>query len=348
MKSIVKKSLALLLAGLILAGFAGCISPGADKPGTRPEITSVPSEAPADDPTEAPTEAPSGAPSEDYPLPEDPDAVGDCVKDAEVLLHIPFETLTQLYSAGENDDCAGFKEIDDIVNDVEAGPESFCVINGRVFLLDTLKNRIIVSDNGRISAIPTADNPERICVIGDVIYVSKSTLQPLEIAAYDMAGNELERIPLPEDVFSVFYLLEYEGDIAVLASGGALYRLTDGKWIKEAQAGLDNVKDNQYSFTIQDRETVFTSGSWNPMQYVWTDSMLYVIGFKAGEKAGSFDYAYLAYDRDGNLTGSTFVDPKSMRSCPDNPIYTAGDGTLYVMCWTQDGVYVTKPHLRAV
>ena len=90
MKSIVKKSLALLLAVLILAGFAGCISPGADKPGTEPEITSVPSEAPADDPTEAPTEAPSGAPSEDYPLPVNPDAVGDCVKDAEVLLHIPY------------------------------------------------------------------------------------------------------------------------------------------------------------------------------------------------------------------------------------------------------------------
>lgn len=346
-----KKFALIILAGMILAAFCGC-----QRPEVRPGDTS--SEAPAQAPTEAPvsTDAPTAEPAlepaEDHPLPEDPDEAGDCVKDAEVLFHMPFEVLTEIPS-GADDDRAGFKEIDDVYNDVELGPQSFAVVDGKVYLLDTLKNRIVISDNGRISTIPTSNYPERMCVIGGVIYTSLRYTGgriPMEIIPYDMEGNELERIALPEDI-AVYRLTEYEGKIAVLAYGGSLYALEDGNWAEKEKGILSRIENGTYSFEVNGGETAIRfegSRPQTPTEAIWTDSLVYlaVMGTEPGDNSGRFDYCYQVYDFDGNLVGSTYADPRSALFYPGNPMFIGDDDTLYVMCWMQDGVYITKPNLR--
>ena len=362
----------LMLSAAILAfcALAGCTAgkpePGAEAPTAAPAATEAPSAEhtagptaeptgePAAEPTAGPTETPyvkpTFAPVEEYSLPEDPDDLGDCIRDAEVLFNMPWELLPEVFSPWSDEGSAGF-----VMQSDALGPESFCVADGKVYLADTLKNRIIISDNGSISSFPTYDMPSRMCVIGGVIYTSPTLGmggRPPLIVAYDQEGNELERIYAPEEVGSVKYLFEYEGKLAMLISGGELYRLKDGEWRVVDECGVRRLNeydpDGRYVFELKGKSIVFSSEIGPNHACGWNDSAFY-IALKTVKPDGPQDiaeYTYRVYDHEGSLLGLTCVDPRFAVLAPDNPVYIADDGSLYVMCWTPEGVCITKPHLR--
>ena len=338
MKSIVKKSLALLLAGLILAGFAGCISPGADKPGTEPEITSVPSEAP--------TEASSGAPSEDYPLPENPDAVGDCVKDAEVLLHIPY---------GDEKEGVGLTG-PDAERDWYNGPESFTVADGKIYLLDTIKRRVIVSDGETTDYIDISEPLAywtQIAVIGDKLYLGDSSEEIPVLAVFDMTGNKLEDIELPDRMMEngISKLFTSNGHLAIYDNELVFYKMEDDGFSEVYDIGVDPVAEPKFTVTFGDNEIGLDTGdNTRPGVQMIRDDRIYleVLGYDPDADTESIrEVSYRVYDFSGKLLGATAVDRRELFTLSGSKMYVSPEGELYVMCCMKDGVYVTKPHLRA-
>ena len=370
MKTINKTSVSVLLAFAMLLAFAGCkshVTPAPTDPTEAPELTEAPTaepsavptevpkltEAPTAEPsaiptevpelTEAPTAEPSAIPTE-VPLPEDPEAIGDSVKDAETVVFIP---------SGDGEDHVGYAVADGVHYDVNSGPDSFAVVGETVYLADTINDRIIIYSNGRSSSIAVERGfSQLISVIDDVIYVSFTLSK--EIIAYDLSGSEKERIELPRGAEGINALTEFEGRLALLDHALHLYSYEDGSWntVAEGDIPSEQIAEPRFTFILGDRKIDFDTGeNTRPAVYRFTDSFIYlsVYGYdpKPNEE-GMYDseFSYRVYDYDGNLVGCTYLDPRYAFSKPRNPMYIASDGTLYVMSCMNDGVYITKPNLR--
>ena len=72
----------------------------------------------------------------------------------------------------------------------------------------------------------------------------------------------------------------------------------------------------------------------------------YVLTYNPDIPAPHEEMSYRVYDFNGNLLGATVVDRRNVLVYPRNAMFINSDGELYIMCCMQDGVYITKPHLR--
>ena len=313
--------------------------------------TEIPTEAPTPGPTATPIPEPTLKPIEEFPLPDDPEAIGDCIKDAEVLLYVPF---------GDDENCAGFEAGIESGDAFDHYPQSFCVVDGKVFLLDTVNRRVIVSDNGNIKIISIPDETGfgygqlgSICVIGETMYISPVEFFSDHIRAFDMEGTELQSISLPNTddmIQKVSYLTEHDGCLAFMDHSLTLWVLKDGEFVETSKCSVEKILDPEMNISQDGRSIyIFTGEYTHPGLYrLMSDrAYVYVIEYVPGTfDPPIWEMSYRVYYSDGRLAGSTLVDCRNVVGYPNVPVYIANDGTLYVMCCMKDGVYITKPHLR--
>lgn len=358
-----KKLASILLCAIMLLIFASCNrEPPKDAQGS-PEptetVTENPTEAPTEVPTESPTEAPTPEPTaaptpeptlkpiEEFPLPDDPDAIGDCIRDAEVILHLT-------YGDGENE--LGYADAGE-VDSVRRCPEAFVIKDGKVYILDSLKNRIAVWDNGELSFIRFPepehyyDYYQAMAIVDDRIYACSCEYLIDAIPVFDMSGDLLEMIPLPEKVQKqgVFKLLEENGKLIMFDHYLSCYELIGGEFVEQYVIGVEGVAEPKTTYTIGDNTVEIFTGdnSLSSGLRVFGDRVYcYVLTYNPDIPAPHEEMSYRIYDFNGDLLGATAVDRRNVLVYPRNAMFINSDGELYIMCCMQDGVYITKPHLR--
>lgn len=370
MSSIIKASLAVMLSAVIIvSSLCGCdgakVPINADAtPSASAEMemstkapvqehTALPTEAPTAEPTDTPTEAPTPEPTlkpiEEFPLPDDPEVLGDCIKDAEVLLYIPF---------GESEECAGYNHAIENEDEFDHFPQAFYISGETVYLLDSVNGRVIVSENGnkRYITIPNDNGYAQlgsICVIGETMYICPVDIYWDCIRAFDLDGNELESIPLPEQeikVPMVAYLTEHDGCLAFVDHSLTLWVLKDGEFVETSKCSVEKILDPEMNITTEDGSiSIYTGDNTHPglRRLIGDRAYVFVIEYVPGTyDPVVWEQSYRVYYSDGSLAGSTLVDCRSVVGYPRCDMLINSDGDLYIMCCMQDGVYITKPHLR--
>ncbi|MBO4562684.1 MAG: hypothetical protein J5772_03645 [Clostridia bacterium] len=370
MRGITKANIAIMLSAIIIvSSLCGCA--GAKVPinanatpsasagmeistGAPAQVhTELPTEAPTAEPTPEPTETPIPEPTlrpiEEFPLPDDPEAIGDCIKDAEVLLYIPF---------GESEDCAGYNHAIENEDEFDHFPQAFYISGETVYLLDSVNGRVIVSENGnkRYITIPNDNGYAQlgsICVIGETMYICPVEIYWDCIRAFDLDGNELESIPLPEQeikVSMVAYLTEHDGCLAFVDHSLTLWVLKDGEFVEISKCSVEKILDPEMNITTENGSISFNTGeNTHPglRRLMGDRAYVYVIEYVPGTyDPVVWEMSYRVYYSDGSLAGSTLVDYRNVVGYPNCDMFINSEGELYIMCCMQDGVYITKPHLR--
>ncbi|MBO4848628.1 MAG: hypothetical protein J5586_05700 [Clostridia bacterium] len=342
-----KRIISFALIFIMALSLAACRQPkeASVDPTDAPKPTETVTQ-PTEEPTPAPTEAPTPEPTE-APLPDDPDAIGDCFKDAEIILRIPY---------GDGEKGAGLEGPDSFGRDWYNGPESFAVEDGTVYILDTAKCRVIVWDGEGFSYIPFSDAPDcghcsEMAVADDKIYIGNTEEEESIITVYDMTGNKLGNIPMPEDAAEsgLNELFNADGRIFMSSNDLVFYELVDGEFVRAYEIDVDHAGEGRYSVVYGDLELVIESGS-NTMigvrRIIGDRVYCKVFEFDPASTAIQTETSYRVYGADGDLIGMTVVDRDSVFALPGSEMFITSDGTLYVMCLMQDGVYITRPNLR--
>ena len=342
-----KRIISFALIFIMALSLAACKQPkeASVDPTDAPKPTETVTQ-PTEEPTPAPTEAPTPEPTE-APLPDDPDAIGDCIRDAEILAYMPF---------GDGEDCAGFLPSSDDTDTVDHGPSCFYIDGGKIYLLDTVKLRVVVFENGEKSYIPLNYSElfyidlENLCVIGDTIYVCTWSLVAESIYAFDMSGNYLRSIELPEEVqehYGVSCLMNADGRLALRDHKGITWAEDEAGFTAVSGYSISKPSSPYMTITCGDLEVrLFTGENTTPGVCFITEDRV-IVTVKEYIEGRSYEVSYRAYDLNGELIGATVVDRRNVLCFPcGRPLFLDSDGTLYVMCLMQDGVYITRPNLR--
>lgn len=358
-----KKLASILLCAAMLLVFASCNrEPPKDAQGS-PEptetVTENPTEAPTEVPTESPTEAPTPEPTaaptpeptlkpiEEFPLPDDPEVLGDCIKDAEIILHLS-------YGNGENE--VGYSDAGD-VDSFQRSPEAFVIKDGKVYILDSLRNRVIVYEDGELSYIQFPepehyyDYYQAMAIVDDRIYACSCEYLINAIPVFDMTGSLLEMIPLPEKVQEqgVFKLFEENGKLIMFDNYLSCYELTSGEFVEQYVIGVEGAGGPEKTYTIGDEVIDIYTGenSMSSGLRIYRNRVYcYAYTYNPDIPAPRAEMSYRIYDFNGELLGATVVDRRNVLVYPRNAMFINSDGELYIMCCMQDGLYITKPHLR--
>lgn len=343
-----KKSFCILLCVLMLSSLAACKRDKEQETAASPAPTETVTEQPTEEPTKAPTEAPTEMPTpeptlkpvEEFPLPDDPDVIGDCIRDAEILAYLPFDDKELgLGFAGEF-------EIDVYMRK----PEAFCLKDGKVYVLDSVKNRVIVCENGGYSFITFSDADVwnyymTMAIVDDRIYVCNTEEEMDRISVYDMSGAKLESIRVPKKAYKngVSALFEMDGHLAMYDHGLVLYDYTDGEFVERYDIAVEGVGKPELNITAGDKHYWLNAGkSTMPGIIMIIDDRVYC-WVRELDIGG---YSYRVYTAEGELLGATSLDVENALGVADSPMFITPEGNVYLMCCMKDGVYITKPHLR--
>ena len=328
----------------MLLSLAACKT-SEQSPEAEPTLTEQITEAPAEEPTEKPAEAPAAeptlAPIEDHPLPEDPDAVGDCIKDAELIAFLPY---------GEDENSLGFIPSHPGYED-DTFPNAFAVNNGKVYIADCVNGRIAVCENGKVGSIRFAD-PENMgyyttmTVFENKIYVCCTQVTADDIDVYDLNGALLESIAVPTQAqdSGVFTLFVRGGSLWMYDDQLAVYELKDGRFVEVGDINVDSPGEPDPWVRFGDMKVKLDTGenSLVSINRILGDR-IYCTVF---DRTDGLEISYRVYNSAGELLGATVVDPRNVRAYPDSAMFVSEEGEVYVMCCMNDGVYITKPHLR--
>ena len=303
-------------------------------------ITESPTESPTPAPTEMPTPEPTLKPVEEFPLPDDPDVIGDCIRDAEILAYLPFDDKELgLGFAGEF-------EIDVYMRK----PEAFWIKDGKAYVLDSVKNRVIVCEKEGYSFITFSDADVwnyymTMAIVDDRIYVCNTEEEMDCISVYDMSGAKLESIRVPKKAYKngVSALFEMDGHLAMYDHGLVLYDYTDGEFVERYDIAVEGVGKPELNITAGDKHYWLNAGkSTMPGIIRIIDDRVYC-WVRELDIGG---YSYRVYTAEGELLGATSLDVENVLGYADSPMFITPEGNVYLMCCMKDGVYITEPHLR--
>ncbi|MBO4563704.1 MAG: hypothetical protein J5772_08880 [Clostridia bacterium] len=358
-----KRVISFIIVLIFISSFAACRGEHTAEAGHTEQPQAAVSEKPTEQPTQAPepttepTPEPAPLPTE-APLPEDPADYGDCIRDAEVLFFAPF---------GDGEECVGFKQGDELSDPFDGGPNSFCVSDGRIFVLDSVNKRVIVYDNGETSYILVDGlsyyDLETFTVIGDTMYFSGSEYESKRIFAFDMSGRQLESIPVPdlghdiEDILFIHALFERDGKLAFLNDELRLFVYADGEWTEECDFEVDPIIYPKTTWTFFGH-TVNVDTGVNTLPGVrWYDEnrvYVKVLGFFGSAEEGEgfksenlLDvFSFAIFDSYGRVIGCSYYDTENAKYYPEESVFVSPEGEMYLMLCEEEGVYITKPNLR--
>lgn len=331
------RAITIMLAAILLLCCVSCTPHDASTdPGSTDPAVIEPSQGAPETTDEAPPTAPSAAPIEEYPLPNDPEALGDCVKDAELIALLPI---------GEAENSISFIPSHDNYEDDE-GPNAFALSNGKVYVLDLMNGRIAVFEEGDLGFIPFSDKDTHdyytsMAIVGSSIYLVGTTAGESQVAVYDMSGERTGSIPMPEGTNGAYALYEENGVLVLLTHDLEAFRLTDGSFVKQSSfTATTPVVNGKITASFNGVNIELDAGECTALGiYRNVQDRIYCIGF--GDQA-----SYRVYGLNGELLGASTVAGSDSIYYPVSPMFVSPDGELYVMTCTNDGVYITKPHLR--
>ncbi|MBO4849001.1 MAG: hypothetical protein J5586_07615 [Clostridia bacterium] len=264
---------------------------------------------------------------------------GDALEDAEVIAFIP---------AGDGEEAIGFLE-DEFAN---AGPESFAVSSGNVYVLDSVKNRIIAYESGAARYIPLngISNPQYFAVAGESIYV----VGEIGTEIISINGKAHGEMPLPvgidfEDVFRIYST----GNMVCLLTHGLKCYKADpmvGKWSAEYDIDVEGRFEQTETVSLPGRKIVLDVGNTCLVQYLQHSDEELIVGvyeFVPELPVIETEYTVRRYDMDGRLLGCTVINNINAYSIPDTVVCVdPSTGNIYTMLCREEGVYITKPNFR--
>ncbi len=264
--------------------------------------------------------------------------LGDSLLDADVICSFRF---------GKKENEVGFKE-SDASNE---GPESFVVTSDKVYLLDSIKKRIIISDDNEIRFVDLSccRYPYHMSVSGEFIYVLDYNGD--EIMVFNECGESTNPIPFPEKIGfdSIKKILCLNGELQIQSYENDYYAY-DGAWQKVISAELKGDFEKEKSLTVDRNMIILSTGentSAELLRYADDSIFLGVNEFVPYIPVIESEYTVRKYNADGVFEGSTVIDMIPAVSIPRDCVYINDLGEVYVMQCREDGVFITKPHLRA-
>ena len=264
--------------------------------------------------------------------------LGDSLTDAELICCFPF---------GEKENEIGYKN-GDAFNE---GPESFAVNDEGIYILDSVKNRIIISNEEGLRYIDLSEccgYPYHMCVSENLIYILDYNGE--KIMTFNEYGESQKPIPFPDKIGfdSIKRILYSDGKLQIQTYKNDYY-VYDEAWLKAFNAELKGDFETEKTLTI-DENTIFISTGENTaaelLQFAGRNIYLGVNEFVPYIPVIESEYTVRKYDTDGDLEGITVIDTIPAVSLPRDCVYFNNLGEVFVMQCRYDGVYISKPHFR--
>lgn len=266
---------------------------------------------------------------------------GDSLYDAELICFIP---------AGEADDMIGYLFTDD----GNSGPESFIVENGAVYVLDSAKSRILTVENGSVSVTPlnSCKYPRLFALAQNGFYVLDYGGTQLLTAGKHNDRSEAIDLPAKVEANDVkelrstndgLMLRTYEDEVFVMDPDTQVWELSCRI---EAEGDFEEEK----TLKLADRTIGLSTGKNTSFGYLGQNGGSVFIGvheFVPYYPVIECEYTVRKLSQSGELEGCCVFDFSNVTAIPDTCCYLDDAGDLYAMTLKEDGVYITKPYLRA-
>ena len=262
----------------------------------------------------------------------------DALEDAEVLAFIP---------SGDGENTIGYYEDEE----ENMGPESFAVSDGNVYILDSVKNRIVAIEDGAARYIPVSgiEHPSKFALVGDRFYFVGSG-----ISVMDINGRILRSVSFPEKVAAndVYRVYSNGSELCMLTHDLECFKLnsSDYEWIKDYQIGVDGRFEQIETLSLPNAKVALDVGPTCLVQYLQHSENELLVGvyeFVPYLPVIETEYTVRKYDMQGQLLGCTVVNNLEAYSLPNTVVnvdpYT---GIVYTMLCREEGVYITKPNFR--
>ncbi|MCR5808976.1 MAG: hypothetical protein K6G56_05385 [Clostridiales bacterium] len=357
--------ISILSAAICLAVLAAC-SVNPEKPAeteapVKTEEAAEPTETPEPGSEETP-EPTAVAVVPTFPAGELPEYYGDCVKDAEEVLFLEAEYDVDWYdTVYANEAAVGYGEWDGFYQ----CPPAFAVEGDNIYVIDTVKQRIIAVKDGKTEYYTAASgayphawyqdgHPWHICVWEGNIYLANKD-KP-EIYVLDENGRHIKTIPLPKGLSAghISHLGVDENGPLLFYWGSTCYRLNVGtdEWetVYNIVVSLTGTPTRHAVYKIGGETTWIELGiedasvsfidKKNGALFINADEHLSPSAYLSGE------VSVRKYDASGRLLGCTVISQPDLYGPAETCTYVTADGTLYMMVSQKDGVHITKPNLR--
>ncbi len=263
---------------------------------------------------------------------------GDALDDAVAIAFIP---------SGDGENAIGYYEDEE----ENMGPESFAVSDGNVYILDSVKNRIVAIEDGAARYIPVSgiEHPSKFALVGDRFYFVGSG-----ISVMDINGRILRSVSFPEKVAAndVYRVYSNGSELCMLTHDLGCFKLnaSDYEWIKDCQIGVDGRFEQIETLSLPNVKVDLDVSPTCLVQYLQHSENELLVGvyeFVPYLPVIETEYTVRKYDMQGQLLGCTVVNNLEAYSLPNTVVnvdpYT---GIVYTMLCREEGVYITKPNFR--
>lgn len=262
----------------------------------------------------------------------------DALEDAVAVAFIP---------SGDGENAIGYYEDEE----ENVGPESFAVSGGDVYILDSVKNRIVAIEDGAARYIPVSgiEHPTKFALVGDRFYIVGNGINVM-----DINGRILRSVSLPEKVAAndIYRVYSNGNELCMLTHDLECFKLnsSDYEWIKDCQIGVDGRFEQIETLSLPNVKVDLDVGPTCLVQYLQHSESELLVGvydFVPYLPVIETEYTVRKYDMQGQLLGCTVVNNLEAYSLPNTVVnvdpYT---GIVYTMLCREEGVYITKPNFR--
>ncbi len=271
--------------------------------------------------------------STDIPKTETPPTEAPEPVTVELSLEQAKREILVLYP-GEGEGQVGYYENTSPAGNGNGGPESFAVVNGKVYVLDRVNDRILCYADGRYSEIKIPGCVEYMQYMGEqLLLVTTGTTKPLQFYVYDLDGTEKLSVSLPEAINGVneilmlndtsvefdchsqigHYIIKFDWETQKYARKGSVPSL---------EQRIDMAVHSEYAFCEVIAEVdddlfyvCYDSEGWNPF-----------VNRQAADGSRWF----------------VKLDKESRYSTPNQQFYLDADGRLYVMECFDDRTVISE------
>ncbi len=262
----------------------------------------------------------------------------DALEDAEVLAFIP---------SGDGENAIGYYEDEE----ENVGPESFAVSGGDVYILDSVKNRIVAIEDGAARYIPVSgiEHPTKFALVGDRFYIVGNGINVM-----DINGRILRSVSFPEKVAAndIYRVYSNGNELCMLTHDLECFKLnsSDYEWIKDCQIGVDGRFEQIETLSLPNVKVDLDVGPTCLVQYLQHSESELLVGvyeFVPYLPVIETEYTVRKYDMQGQLLGCTVINNLEAYSLPNMVVNVdPSTGIVYTMLCREEGVYITKPNFR--
>lgn len=235
--------------------------------------------------------------------------------------------------------------------DNENGPESFAVIGDEVFILDSVKSRVVVKRETELRSFTLSDciYPYHMAVSEDAIYVFDSGSGRSELLIYDKQGRINGALPFPsgvktEEIKSIYFI---GGKLRLLTHKADQYSFNE-EWALDYHCDTSGDFKADKVFSINGRDISFKMEADSSVGLVRIDDKyLYVNAYVFAAETPQIESksVFCKYDLNGNLVGSTSMEMNEVDHFSADPFFITDSGEVYIMQCVAGKVIITKPDL---